>query len=52
MKYLAILAFISLIIFMGIFILEEQLVQKLPEESKFKRWWRNSVIGEMDDVDI
>jgi hypothetical protein len=52
MKYLVILVSISLIIFIGIFILEEQLVQKLPEESKFKRWWRNSVIGEMNDVDI
>ncbi len=52
MKYLLIFAIIALIVIIGVFILEDQLVQKLPNDSKFKRWWRNSVIGERNDVDI
>ena len=52
MKYLLIFGFISLIVIAGMFILEEKLIQNLPETSGFKRWWRNSVIGEVNDVDI
>jgi len=52
MKYLLIFGLISLIVIIGMFILEDRLVQKLPNNSKFKRWWRNSVIGERNDVDI
>ena len=52
MKYLLIFGVISMIVIIGIFVMEEQLVKKMPESSRFKRWWRNSVIGEMNDLDI
>ena len=52
MKYLLIFSVISTTVIFGMFILDQRFVQKLPEESRFKRWWRNSVIGEMNDMDI
>lgn len=39
---------IGLIIVVGPFILDAR-VSMLPEDSKFKQWWRNNVIGEYEE---
>jgi hypothetical protein len=37
---------IGLIIVVGPFILDTR-ISKMPDDSKFKKWWRNNVIGEI-----
>lgn len=36
----------GLIIVVGPFVLEAR-ISKMPDNSKFKKWWRNNVIGEI-----
>jgi hypothetical protein len=36
---------IPFIFFSGIFILEDKYVGKLPDDNKFKMWWRRNLIG-------
>jgi hypothetical protein len=45
MKYFMIFCGISLIVLVGVFLLEESVVSKLPEDNKFKKWWRSRIIG-------
>jgi hypothetical protein len=44
MKILIILLVIELTIFISIIILDKFVI-KLPESSKFKKWWINNIIG-------
>lgn len=45
MKYLIILCGLGLILIVAAFLLEEFVVSKLPEDNKFKKWWRSRIIG-------
>jgi hypothetical protein len=39
---------IGLIIVIGPFVLDTR-IAKMPDDSKFKNWWRNNVIGEYEE---
>jgi membrane carboxypeptidase/penicillin-binding protein len=52
MKYLFIIcALVIIILVISVFFLEEYVVSKLPDENKFKKWWRSRVIGIYDGDD-
>jgi hypothetical protein len=45
MKYIIILCGLGLILIVAVFLLEESVISKLPEDNKFKKWWRSRIIG-------
>jgi hypothetical protein len=46
MEYLIILCVLAiLLLVVSVFFLEGYVVSKLPEDNKFKKWWRSNVIG-------
>lgn len=45
MKYFIILLGIGLIVLVFLFLLEESVVSKLPDDNKFKKWWRSNIVG-------
>lgn len=51
MKLFFIIYLISIVIFLSILAIDEFIIQKIRNNSKFKTWWRNSVVGEMDPYD-
>ena len=51
MKLLIISAIASVSFILGIFILDDKVISKLHEDSRFKKWWRRNLIGEMKEHD-
>lgn len=51
MKIFFTIYLISILGIFSILLIDEFLIQKLRNNSKFKTWWRNSVVGEMDPHD-
>jgi hypothetical protein len=51
MKFLIILAVISVILVFSTFFIEEKIISNLPETSRFKKWWRKSIVGDVNDMD-
>jgi len=51
MKYIIILAVISVILMFSTFFIEEKIISNLPETSRFKKWWRKSIVGDVNDTD-
>jgi hypothetical protein len=51
MKFLIILAVISVILVFSTFFIEEKIISNLPETSRFKKWWRKSIVGDVNDID-
>ena len=45
MKILLIAMVISLVLFICVFIIENKVIDQLPDTSRFKIWWRNNVVG-------
>jgi hypothetical protein len=46
MEYLIILCVLTILFLLGsVFFLEGYVISKLPEDNKFKKWWRSNVIG-------
>ena len=45
MKYFIIFCGIGLVLLVSVFLIEESVISKLPEDNKFKKWWRSRVIG-------
>lgn len=53
MKFILVVMIISLILFIGFFILEERAINKLSNTNRFKIWWRNHIVGVLSkDEDI
>lgn len=52
MKYIIILCGLGLILIVTVFLLEEAYVSELPEDNKFKKWWRSRVIGTYNGEDF
>jgi hypothetical protein len=49
MKFIIILAAVFMLFMIGVFLLEEKVISDLPDDNKFKKWWRKNLIGEMND---
>jgi hypothetical protein len=49
MKFIIILAAVFMLFMVGVFLLEEKVISDLPDDNKFKKWWRKNLIGEMND---
>ena len=47
MKYVLALMVALVTLFIGMIILEEKYIKNLPEDNKFKKWWRRNLIGEL-----
>ena len=45
MKFILVTMIISLTIFIGIFIIEGRVIDKLSDTNRFKIWWRNHMVG-------
>lgn len=52
MKFLIILAAVSLFFIIGMFLLDSKVISNLPDDNEFKKWWRKNLIGEMNDTDV
>jgi hypothetical protein len=52
MKFIIIFVSISLVFIFGVFLIEEKIVQNLPKTSRFKKWWRNTIVGDVNEMDI
>jgi hypothetical protein len=52
MKFIIIFVSISLVFIFGVFFVEEKIVQNLPKTNKFKKWWRKSIVGDVNEMDI
>ncbi len=51
MKYLIILCVFAILLVGSAFFIEGYVISKLPEDNKFKKWWRSNVIGIYDGND-
>ena len=51
MKIFFMIYLISIVAVLSILAIDEFIVQRIRNNSKFKTWWRNSVVGEMDPYD-
>lgn len=49
MKFVLISMLVSVVIILCVFSAEEFIIQKLPDTNKFKKWWRNNVIGVFEE---
>lgn len=45
MKFILVAMIISIVLFVGIFIVESRIVDKLSDTNRFKIWWRNHMVG-------
>jgi len=52
MKFIIIFVSISLVFIFGVFFVEEKIVKNLSKTSRFKKWWRNTIVGDVNEMDI
>jgi hypothetical protein len=52
MKYVIILCGLGLVLIVAVFLLEESVISKLPDDNKFKKWWRSRIIGIYEESDF
>ena len=47
MKYIALGMIICSVLFVALFVVEQNYICSLPDDNKFKKWWRRNLIGEL-----
>jgi hypothetical protein len=52
MKFLIILAAVSVFFMIGMFLFDDKVISNLPDDNRFKKWWRKNLIGEMNNTDL
>jgi hypothetical protein len=52
MKYLAIFLILGIVLIISTFFIEEVIISKLDDTSKFKKWWRSKVVGVYEGEDF
>jgi hypothetical protein len=52
MKILLTIFLILFVLTIAVFVIDGKVIDTLSDDSSFKKWWRNNVIGVMEDGEI
>lgn len=52
MKHFVFICLVGIVLMYSLFLVEELLIPKLSDSNRFKKWWRNNVIGSYEGNDF